>query len=159
MIDHIGNYQRSAQQGLPIYRLVGGAGYVWAASWNEAGVGTLRFLAIDPSAIAPETPVASKVEPSTATTPTGPLSSEQVRTKDAGQAKIGDAVEAARTRDAEPPRLRDAETAKPAMQQGASSNGGPAERIVGEFARMVAIPAECQTARELGKSGRWKERG
>lgn len=32
MIDHIGNFRRSAQQGLPIYRLVGGAGYVWAAS-------------------------------------------------------------------------------------------------------------------------------
>lgn len=36
MIDHIGNFQRSAQQGLPIYRLIGGAGYVWAASWNQA---------------------------------------------------------------------------------------------------------------------------
>ena len=52
MIDHIGNFQRSAQQGLPIYRLIGGAGYVWAASWNQVGVGTLRFLAIDTSAIA-----------------------------------------------------------------------------------------------------------
>jgi hypothetical protein len=52
MIDHIGNFQRSAQQGLPIYRLIGGAGYVWAASWNQVGVGTLRFLAIDASAIA-----------------------------------------------------------------------------------------------------------
>jgi hypothetical protein len=51
MIDHIGNYQRSAQQGLPIYRLTGGAGYVWAASWDQKGVGTLRFLTIDASAI------------------------------------------------------------------------------------------------------------
>ena len=51
MIDHIGNFQRSAQQGLPIYRISGGAGYVWAASWNDKGIGTLRFLAADPSAI------------------------------------------------------------------------------------------------------------
>jgi len=51
MVDHIGNYQRSAQQGLPIYRLTGGAGYVWAASWDQRGVGTLRFLTIDASAI------------------------------------------------------------------------------------------------------------
>jgi Superinfection immunity protein len=51
MIDHIGNFQRSAQLGLPIYRLTGGAGYVWAASWKQDGVGTLRFLALDASAI------------------------------------------------------------------------------------------------------------
>ena len=55
MIDHIGNFQRSAQLGLPIYRLTGGAGYVWAASWNQNGVGTLRFLTIDASAIDPQT--------------------------------------------------------------------------------------------------------
>jgi putative oligomerization/nucleic acid binding protein len=59
MIDHIGNYQRSAQQGLPIYRLTGGAGYVWAASWDQHGIGTLRFLAIDASAIASQIPAAS----------------------------------------------------------------------------------------------------
>ncbi|WP_128934826.1 lysozyme inhibitor LprI family protein [Bradyrhizobium zhanjiangense] len=49
MIDHIGNLQRSAGMGLPIYRLLGGAGYVWAASWNDHGIGTLQFLAIDAS--------------------------------------------------------------------------------------------------------------
>jgi hypothetical protein len=51
MIDHIGNFQRSAQLGLPIYRLTSGAGYVWAASWDQRGIGTLRFLTIDASAI------------------------------------------------------------------------------------------------------------
>jgi hypothetical protein len=120
MIDHIGNFQRSAQQGLPIYRLVGGAGYVWAASWNQAGVGTLRFLAIDPSAIAPEMPVVSaKVEP---------LSSEQVRIRDSELAKARDAEQArirdaeARSRDAEQARLRDAENTKRAAQEEANSN-------------------------------------
>lgn len=49
MIDHIGNLRRSAMLGLPIYRLRGGAGYVWAASWNQNGVGTLQFLTTDPS--------------------------------------------------------------------------------------------------------------
>jgi hypothetical protein len=39
MIDHIGDFHRSAQQGLPIYRLTGGAGYVWAASWDQSGKG------------------------------------------------------------------------------------------------------------------------
>lgn len=136
MIDHIGNYQRSAQQGLPIYRLVGGAGYVWAASWNEAGVGTLRFLTIDPSALAPEMPVAStRIEPP-ATQPE-PSSSEQARIKEAEQARIREAeqtknreaeqarirdAEQARSRDAEQARLRDAENAKRAAQEEANSN-------------------------------------
>lgn len=52
LIDHIGNFRRSAQRGLPIYRIGGGAGYVWAASWNANGVGTLRFLTTDAAALA-----------------------------------------------------------------------------------------------------------
>ena len=49
LVDFIGNYTRSAREGLPLYRLTGGAGFVWIAS-NKNGRGTLRFLAIDPSA-------------------------------------------------------------------------------------------------------------
>ena len=52
LIDHIGNFRRSAQRSLPIYRIGGGAGYVWAASWNANGVGTLRFLMTDAEALA-----------------------------------------------------------------------------------------------------------
>ncbi len=48
-VDFIGNYTRSAREGLPLYRLTGGAGFVWIAS-NKNGQGTLRFLAINPSA-------------------------------------------------------------------------------------------------------------
>jgi hypothetical protein len=58
LIDHIGNFRRSAQLGLPIYRLTGRAGYVWAASWNAAGEGTLRFLTIDASRLIGEEKVA-----------------------------------------------------------------------------------------------------
>lgn len=54
MIDHIGNFQQSAKIGMPIYRLGGGAGYVWAGSWDERGRGSLRFLTIDSSAFAPQ---------------------------------------------------------------------------------------------------------
>ena len=49
LIDTIGSPQRSAQLGLPIYRLGGGPGYVWSASWNGRGRGALRMLAIDAS--------------------------------------------------------------------------------------------------------------
>jgi hypothetical protein len=59
LIDHIGNFQRSASMGLPVYRVTGGAGYVWAASWDQSGRGTLRFLTIDPSRLLPGQPVNS----------------------------------------------------------------------------------------------------
>jgi hypothetical protein len=122
MIDHIGNYERSAQLGLPIYRLVGGAGYVWAASWNHAGVGTLRFLTIDPSAIAAEIPlVGTRVEPPVATTPAEPWFNERTRIREAEQARIWDA-EQARSREVEQARLRDAENAKRAAQEEADSS-------------------------------------
>jgi hypothetical protein len=49
LVDTIGNPQKSAQLGLPVYRLGGGAGYVWSASWNGRGRGALRMLAIDAS--------------------------------------------------------------------------------------------------------------
>ncbi len=71
LIDTIGSPQRSAQLGLPIYRLGGGAGYVWWASWNGRGRGALRMLAIDasrlPGAAAEAKPSA---EPATIVAPT-----------------------------------------------------------------------------------------
>ena len=54
LIDFIGNFARSAKQGLPLYRLTGGAGFVWVASYGRKGRGTLRFLAVDASAISPQ---------------------------------------------------------------------------------------------------------
>jgi hypothetical protein len=48
-IDFIGNFTQSARRGLPIYRLAGGAGFVWVASYNQGGRGTLRFSAVDAS--------------------------------------------------------------------------------------------------------------
>ena len=52
-IDFIGNFARSAKEGLPVYRLSGGAGFVWVASYGRKGRGTLRLLAVDASAISP----------------------------------------------------------------------------------------------------------
>lgn len=49
MIDFVSDFQRSAKTGLPVYRIGGGAGYVWAASFRQNGRGTLRFLAVDAS--------------------------------------------------------------------------------------------------------------
>jgi hypothetical protein len=41
-IDFIGNFTKSAQQGLPIYRLAGGAGFVWAGSYSICKPATPR---------------------------------------------------------------------------------------------------------------------
>jgi hypothetical protein len=41
-VDFIGNFARSAKEGLPVYRLSGGAGFVWVASYGRRGRGTLR---------------------------------------------------------------------------------------------------------------------
>ena len=54
LIDLIGNVARSAKEGLPIYRISGGAGFLWVASFGRKGRGTLRLAAVDSSAFDPE---------------------------------------------------------------------------------------------------------
>ena len=49
LIDFIGNFVRSAKEGLPIYRIDGGPGCVWGASFDRKGRGTLRLAAVDAS--------------------------------------------------------------------------------------------------------------
>lgn len=65
MIDFISNFAQSARSGMPIYRLTGTAGLVWAASYSRNGRGTLRFVAIDASAFAPAGPTQTTVATTT----------------------------------------------------------------------------------------------
>jgi hypothetical protein len=53
LLDFLGNFSRSAQEGLPIYRIIGGAGFALAASFDQRGRGTLRLVAVDASALQP----------------------------------------------------------------------------------------------------------
>ena len=53
LVDLIGNFARSAREGLPIYRIGGGAGLIWIAGFDGSGRGTLRFAAVDVSELAP----------------------------------------------------------------------------------------------------------
>jgi hypothetical protein len=55
LIDFIGSFSNSVRSGLPIYRVSGGPGFVRAASFDPEGRGTVRFFAIDPSALLPGT--------------------------------------------------------------------------------------------------------
>jgi hypothetical protein len=51
-IDYLGDFTRSAKLGLPVYRIAGGAGYLWTASADPKGRGHLRFLSSNASAYA-----------------------------------------------------------------------------------------------------------
>jgi len=47
LIDFLRNFVRSAKEGLPIYRIDGGPGFMWAASFDQKGRGTLRLAAVE----------------------------------------------------------------------------------------------------------------
>jgi len=51
LIDFIGNFARSAKDGLPIYRMGGGPGLFWVASFDQKNRGTVRFAAVDASGL------------------------------------------------------------------------------------------------------------
>ena len=58
LIDHLRNFARSAKEGLPIYRIDGGPGFIWAASFDNKGRGILRLAAVEVSGFSPPpTPV------------------------------------------------------------------------------------------------------
>lgn len=61
LVDYLGNLVRSAQDGLPVYRITGGPGLIWVASHDQRGRGTLRITAVDTSAMSP--PVATTPAP------------------------------------------------------------------------------------------------
>ena len=50
LVDYLGDFTRSAKLRLPVYRIAGGAGYLWAASSDQNGRGTLRFFASNANA-------------------------------------------------------------------------------------------------------------
>jgi hypothetical protein len=53
LIDFLGNFARSAQEGLPIYRIIGGAGFVRVSSFDQKGHGTVRVAVVDASTFQP----------------------------------------------------------------------------------------------------------
>ena len=55
LVDPLGDLKRSLELKLPVYRLAGGAGYLWSAAHTN-GRGHLRFLMADPSALVAKPP-------------------------------------------------------------------------------------------------------
>jgi hypothetical protein len=94
LIDFIGNFARSAKEGLPVYRLSGGAGFVWVASYGRKGRGTLRLLAVDASAIsplvatqAPTNPTDQRPQGSPSLAPLSPITADRDEQRKIAEAK------------------------------------------------------------------------
>lgn len=47
LVDYLGDFTRSASLDFPVFSVEGNSGFVWAASFDQLGRGTLRFFAID----------------------------------------------------------------------------------------------------------------
>jgi len=62
LISFLGDEERSAKAGVPVYRLAGGAGFLWVATFDQSGRGVLQYLAIDDSKIEASGQVASNSE-------------------------------------------------------------------------------------------------
>jgi len=68
LIDYLRDFARSAKEGLPIYRIDGGPGFIWAASFDQKGRGTLRLAAVELSGFSPPPDPAPVVMQTTAPT-------------------------------------------------------------------------------------------
>jgi hypothetical protein len=94
-IDFIGDFARSAKEGLPIYRLSGGAGFVWVASYDQKGRGMLRFAAVDASAISaqgvatqrPTTPSDQQPRESPSVAPAPAITVDKAEQRETAQAR------------------------------------------------------------------------
>jgi hypothetical protein len=49
IVDYMGDLYRSARNGLPVYRMIGGAGYLYSASFGAGERGHQHYVAIDAS--------------------------------------------------------------------------------------------------------------
>ena len=49
VIDFLADLRKSARQGLPVFHMAGGNGYIWAAMVDDFGRGRLRIAAVNPS--------------------------------------------------------------------------------------------------------------
>ena len=49
VIDFLADSRKSAREGLPVFHIGGGSGYIWAAMFDDSGKGRLRITAVNPS--------------------------------------------------------------------------------------------------------------
>jgi hypothetical protein len=160
LVDFIGNFVRSAKEGLPIYRIDGGPGFIWGASFDRKGRGTLRMAAVDASGfVSPPAeeqrtpqPPADRTEASKTQADFGPtiekLQTEiaSATTKIAELEKAKEVAEAARSEAAKA--SVDVATAKRQIEQ---TIGAEKANLEAKMARL-----EADTAAGNAESSRWE---
>jgi hypothetical protein len=165
LIDLIGDLARSAKEGLPIYRVGGGAGLIWVAGFDQ-GRGTLRFAAVDASGLASgaEGQAASPMRAAPQPAPAQPASqnSAEAQIRQPGLPSMLEkpgadpAVAAQKMTEAEPGASnRRRETTEPARTKVASGNRRP-ERPVEAKPDSPVAPAAAPKARTDPGTLAWK---
>ena len=62
--EFIGDAHQSARLGLPVYKIGGGPGFIWGASFDDFGKGSLRLSAVDATGVpSPQTQPSTPVQP------------------------------------------------------------------------------------------------
>jgi hypothetical protein len=134
-VDYLGDPRRSAELGLPVFRLSGGAGYLWSATSGENGRGHLRFLAVDAALLAAGTAAKEGSRPfavagATASIPPKPMVERRPAAATGPEAIGADragapvAIEAERNAPNAPDRLEaEAPAADPRHRSGSIING------------------------------------
>jgi hypothetical protein len=74
LVDFLGEPRKSAREGLPVFHIGGGNGYIWAAKFDDSGRGLLQITAVDASLLpersAEQTPPTAYAPSSTPVAPT-----------------------------------------------------------------------------------------
>jgi hypothetical protein len=152
LVDLIGDFARSAREGLPIYRIGGGAGLIWIAGFDLNGRGTLRFAAADVSELVSpgQASPAARVAPQLARTQ--PVSEEGAAEERAGQAALQRTVERLKADLAiSTQRIAELETAKADTGREIKENAKP--RVADDNANTwIAHPADIKPTASLVQS-------
>src|SRR5262249_12702337 len=159
LIDYLRDFTRSAKQGLPIYRIDGGPGFISAASFDQKGRGTLRLAAVDVSGFAPppdSVPVAQTAiptyqerlpPPAAGVATAAPTPQEELPPPAAG---VATAVPT--PQEELPPRAAVVATAEPTPQEELSSEfNQKIEKLQADLAISSTKIAELETAKSVAE--------
>ena len=144
-IDFIGDFKRSAKEDLPIYRLSGGAGFVWIGSFDQKGRGTLRLTAVDASALAPTTtpkPPAETVENPKAQDAIANTDSQLLRTEAEKEPADKARIDAERAR----------EDAEKARDEAVRAKADIENAVATERAKVDAVLAQLQAEKDAAEA-------
>ena len=52
LVDTLGDVQRSVKSGMQVYRILGGTGYIYSASFDKKGLGHRQYIAVNGNEVA-----------------------------------------------------------------------------------------------------------